>query len=316
MSFERWGAFSVIDHKNARSLAVDVLLYDRLILPFPPEWDRERWIENGWDPDGLANRLTELGDIAIEAAWDQDRQKAWREMFDQASAEARNDEMAYMVSALLLTDPQFRPKLDGIEPLNVVAAYQSETDVEIMHPGMKEDIQQSKFNFLIAQQIEVPDDEDPEDSLKRSIEITNSPKFRQARHNLHEWQDLVTNRGTNPEAAIKELSKLVAEYNAQIAKNAKKRRVEAAFLFGTLAAGALALTSGMSPALFSGLGIGALAGSNVAQVGSFATGGILQISQFALKGASPAESEQRTLPAAMFHQIEKNLGWRWRVKNE
>jgi hypothetical protein len=316
MSFERWGAFSVIDHKNARSLAVDVLLYDRLVLPFPPEWDRARWIKNDWDPDGLANRLTDLGDIAIKAAWDQDRQKAWREMFEQASVEARNDEMAYMFSALLLADPQFRPKLDGIEPLNVVAAYQSETDVEVMHPGMQGDMRRSKFDFLIAQQIEVPDDEDPEDSLKRSIEIANSEKFRQARHNLHEWQDLVTNRGASPEAAVKELGKLIAEYNAQIVKKAEKRRVEAAFLFGSLAAGALALISGMAPALFSALGVGALAGSNVVQVGSFAAGGILQISQFSLQRVNSVEGEDRTLPAAMFHQIEKDLGWRRRVKDK
>lgn len=35
MSIERWGAFSVVDHKDARKLAADVLLYDRLVLPAP-----------------------------------------------------------------------------------------------------------------------------------------------------------------------------------------------------------------------------------------------------------------------------------------
>lgn len=313
MSFERWGAFSVIDHKNARTLAVDVLLYDRLILPCPPEWDRDRWIEKGWDPAGLDKRFKELGDIAIEAHWDQDRQKAWREMFDQVSTEARDDNMAYSFSALLLADPQHRPRLDGIEPLSVVAAYQSETDVETLHPGMQESAEKAKYDFLIAQRIEVPDDEDPEDSLKRAIEIANDEKFKQARYDLHEWQDLVTNRGASPETVVKQLEILIGEYNTQVANKAKKRRVEAAFLFGSLAAGALAVISGVSPALFSGLGVGALAGSNVVQVGSFATGGILQISQFSLQRSFEDEGTQRTLPAAMFHQIEKTLGWRWRV---
>jgi hypothetical protein len=35
MSRERWGTFSVIDHKNAAALVPDVLLYDRLVLPVP-----------------------------------------------------------------------------------------------------------------------------------------------------------------------------------------------------------------------------------------------------------------------------------------
>lgn len=314
MSFERWGAFSVIDHKNARALAADVLLYDRLILPRPPDWDRDRWIKEGWDPEGLDKRFKELGDIAIEANWDQDRQKAWREMFDQVSAETRDDDMAYAVSALLLADPQHRPKLDDVEPLSVVAAYQSETDAESLHPGMQERAEKANYDFLIAQRIEVPDDEDPEDSLKRAIELANDEKFKQARHDLHAWQDLVTNRGASPNAVIKQLEKLIEDYNAQVAKKAKKRRVEAVFLFGSLAAGALALISGVSPALFSGLGIGALAGSNVVQVGSFATGGILQISQFSLNRSFEDEGAQRTLPAAMFHQIENTLGWRWRVE--
>lgn len=125
MSFERWGAFSVIDHKNARSLAVDVLLYDRLILPYPTTSDRDRWIENGWDPDGLVKRFKELGDIAVMAYWDQNRQKAWQEAIDQIKVEATYDEKAYFLySRLILADPRHRPKLDGIDPLSVVAAYQ------------------------------------------------------------------------------------------------------------------------------------------------------------------------------------------------
>ena len=51
MSIERWGAYSVVDHKDARKLAADVLLYDRLVLPTPPDQDRERWVKNKWDPE-------------------------------------------------------------------------------------------------------------------------------------------------------------------------------------------------------------------------------------------------------------------------
>jgi hypothetical protein len=34
---ERWGTFSVIDHRNVSALATDILLYDRLVNPTPPK---------------------------------------------------------------------------------------------------------------------------------------------------------------------------------------------------------------------------------------------------------------------------------------
>jgi len=43
MTIERWGAFSVVDHKDARKFAADVLVYDRLLLPIPVDSDREHW---------------------------------------------------------------------------------------------------------------------------------------------------------------------------------------------------------------------------------------------------------------------------------
>ena len=56
MNIERWGAFSVIDHKDDRKLATEVLIYDRLLIPTPMHWDLERWEKEEWDPKGLAAR--------------------------------------------------------------------------------------------------------------------------------------------------------------------------------------------------------------------------------------------------------------------
>ena len=80
MNIQRWGAFSVVDHKDARALAADVLLYDRLVLPTPADWDMERWVRNKWDPEGLKLRMKQLGELAIPATWDLDRQKQWAEL--------------------------------------------------------------------------------------------------------------------------------------------------------------------------------------------------------------------------------------------
>jgi hypothetical protein len=45
---ERWGTFSVIDHKNAASLVPEVLLYDPLVIPVPSDDnENQRWKELG-----------------------------------------------------------------------------------------------------------------------------------------------------------------------------------------------------------------------------------------------------------------------------
>jgi hypothetical protein len=69
---ERWGSFSVADHTATERLVTDVLLYDRLVFPVPPdETERARWRQNGWEPELLDERLTQLRDRAIKVPWDE-----------------------------------------------------------------------------------------------------------------------------------------------------------------------------------------------------------------------------------------------------
>lgn len=45
MARERWGAFSVIDHKNTAAYVPEVLLYDKLVIPVPPKDNRVGKVE-------------------------------------------------------------------------------------------------------------------------------------------------------------------------------------------------------------------------------------------------------------------------------
>jgi hypothetical protein len=63
---ERWGALSERDHANASSLVAEILMYDRLIVPYPNnEEEIERWRLNNWMPDELFKLLHSLGSPAI-----------------------------------------------------------------------------------------------------------------------------------------------------------------------------------------------------------------------------------------------------------
>jgi hypothetical protein len=42
MTVERWRAFSVLDHKDDLKLAVELLLYNRILVPTAPDHDLQR----------------------------------------------------------------------------------------------------------------------------------------------------------------------------------------------------------------------------------------------------------------------------------
>jgi hypothetical protein len=77
---ELWGTFSVRDHLQPCAFVADVLLYDRLVVPVPPADDpveRQRWIDNRWDPDRQDAILDVLGDLAKRVEWNAERRAAW-----------------------------------------------------------------------------------------------------------------------------------------------------------------------------------------------------------------------------------------------
>jgi hypothetical protein len=73
MSRERWGTFSVVDHHRPRAFVAEVLLYDRLVLPYPPdEEQRSRWSGQQWKPDLLDAKLEILPEeMIIRAPWNE-----------------------------------------------------------------------------------------------------------------------------------------------------------------------------------------------------------------------------------------------------
>ncbi len=86
MSKELWGTYSVIDHLNPRYLALDVMLYDRLVFPVPQRpridgnpteigdvvWENdavalEHW--NDWDPEAQEKVLKILSPVLRRVYW-------------------------------------------------------------------------------------------------------------------------------------------------------------------------------------------------------------------------------------------------------
>jgi hypothetical protein len=88
---ERWGAFSVIDHKNEIKLATELLLYDKIAVPTPTDRDGKdwkRWEQEGWEPEKLMNIIDRLKPARLvqEVEWDANREQSWRKKFEEAKA--------------------------------------------------------------------------------------------------------------------------------------------------------------------------------------------------------------------------------------
>lgn len=312
MNIERWGAFSVVDHKDARKLAMDVLLYDRLVLPSPTDWDRHRWVENKWDPEGLDRRLIQLGEMALRATWDLERQKQWKEKFQALREDARDMNAALHATRRVLAEHgrDYRPP--GVGAVEVIAAYQSEADFAELDARSPQRSAASELDFLIAQRLAVPDDDDPEDALKRALELRADDTFIRRRRRFHDWQRQVLSTGVLPADAVQDLDELLREYNDAVRKVKGSFRVETAMLVGGLSAAALATVAGAAPAFVAAIGIGALKGAQVISIGNAALGAVLQIARH-VRGRKDPDAGAADFSAAMFHQIEEDLGWRLRA---
>ena len=89
MALQLWGTYSVADHCTAFPFVADMLLYDRLIVPVPPEGDGaewQRWVEKQWKPDRQRTLLAELGDYVRRVPWTADLRRRWGMMGRPANA--------------------------------------------------------------------------------------------------------------------------------------------------------------------------------------------------------------------------------------
>jgi hypothetical protein len=312
---QRWGAFSVIDYKDARKLAAEVLLYDGILVPTPIPTDIERWTLAGWDPEQLQARLNQLGSIAIKADWDQAAQKAWKEKMEALHQDVKDvnedeDKRGFKMTRRVLVDQERRYRPQGVTAVEAFAAYQSEEEFNSneQHRGAPTE----EFNFQVAQRVMIPDEEDPEESLKRALDVAHKDSFIRRRSRFHDFQRGILASGIVPPDAARDIGSLIAEYNETVRASDRKFRTETVILIGTIGAAALAVAAGVAPGLFAA-GIGAFSGVQVATVGAGASGALLQIATFALGRRESANAASPNPTGAMFHQIEEETGWTYRT---
>lgn len=295
---ERWGSFSVVDHQVADKLVTDVLAYDRLVFPFPPdETERKRWHDKGWKPELLDARLDLLGDLAIKVPWDKYRQDLFSSSIQRASALAADADTvmptstAYQMTRRILAQDDKLVLPRGVAKVVAVAAFHSLDDLkaEFLLDGDRSD--PKCLSVLVRNRIAQPKfSEDPDTALKLAVALSRDREFRAKRRVLYEWQESMIQQGIAPGRAMEGLEDLVDQYNELVKKVDQKVVYRLVFtiiavgltLAGPLLAGQLASIPFAIAAASSGL----------------------QLARFATLDRSAVVQAGEAAPAAMFHQID------------
>jgi hypothetical protein len=259
---QRWAAFSVRAHRDLGSLATDILLYDRIILPVPEdEPEYERWIRENWNPDDIAPRVVQVAGRIIPVPWTARLRAEWENRWD--ALRALGGEVGYGLTGVVYAS--YPPAWDEIaasvapdqlpkrKPA-VLAGFQSAEEAKaelglVPANGVRESTGKPIDNIPGARPVDLvvalhvrrlvhePNIKDPKEAFETAVSLAENPRFQCARRNLFDWEDNLFVDGWEPGEAEKELSGLEEEYRDAVRATARQTRLRLAATLIPKAAG-------------------------------------------------------------------------------
>ena len=307
MTRERWGTFSVTDHNHRRAFIADVLLYDRLIIPYPPDdIQRKDWAKAGWAPGRLDWCLDILGDHAIRVPWTQEKREHFKTRY-QAGQAARfdTDHLAHArethldplhLTRLLLTQ-DFLPELPkDVSKVWVMPAYPSldEFKKDLPFDVEKEQERRQKLQCALSHRFLVPTGifQSHYRLLKKAVQLADDDDFKGHRADFYKWQEDVIEQDISVENAVKEMEKHLEKLNEIVRK--AKIKVYWKFAFTIIPIGLA--------------GIGAVLATSPLAIPLFGAGALVSIAKFAKFDRNPEYQVSEHATAVMFHDTRTLSG--------
>lgn len=200
-----WGTFSVRDHCRREAFLREVLLFDRLVVPYPDpnvQGERDRWRtpnksdpDETWDPDRLDALLAILG---TESSPGYNGARAVRRLLwsDRVWADLRSRAVAAeVVTGDPFTDTRLGMVLARGEQLpgvvEAVAAYPGEDEwrreIEPLSqpPG---DLTYAEALIRLSRPLLIPEPGvDELDTLRRAVDLAMSDEYERMRAAYHDW---------------------------------------------------------------------------------------------------------------------------------
>ncbi len=297
MAREVWGTFSVKDHLAVNAFVSDVMLYDRLVIPTPPnDEEYKRWEKEGWRPNDLDRILEILGDRAYKVKWDEARQEKWKTRFeagDDVSGGTGN--WAFVATRVELTQdlPRHVTGVEAVVPYPSVDDLTKELNVE------EYQVQIGSFGTTVAavvgREFLVPNNPNRsyEDLLKEAIDLSSEPAMRHKRAGFWRWhREFVDDKGLTDQlaikAAIEEMQEMLEEERAFMRKKKVQTTIQYAYVVATVTLGLLG--SPLTP---------------ISMAGAF-----LSVGKYRSDKLGKGESAQRRASVALVYDVRKHFGWK------
>lgn len=297
MGRQVWGTFSVKDHLEPNAFVAEVMLYDRLVIPRPPDAvECARWQAEKWDPEKLDELLNILGDRAFVVDWNAERQRSWATRLAAGAeiAQATKD-WAFAATRTELTSRLPR-NVTGIQAVTNYCSKQ-EFDKDLgLRPALPAEVPVygGAAVAVIAHELLVPNKpgRSHQELLKDAVELSSEKASSRKRAAFWRWQrEFMDEQGITDQSAIRdaveEMRDLLEEEKAIIRRRWMHTGTQFAFVLGTVALGMVA-----------------------EPIRQFAIGGaFLSIGQFVTDKIFEVQTPEADKPVSLLRDIQKHFGW-------
>ncbi len=299
MGRQVWGTFSVKDHCDPSAFVAEVMLYDRLVIPIPPDaGERARWESEHWNPARLDTILEILGDRAYPVTWDASRQTSWKNRYEAGKSVSQDTgKWAFAATRGVLTQglPGHVTGIQAVANYTSLDDLQGDLSLRPIVPGTLP-LQMAETVAILGHKFLVPND--PrwayEDLLREAVELSSERPFRRKRASFWRWQrsfyddkEVITETAAIADA-VEEMEDLLEDERALVRKQRIRTGSQFAFLLGSVALGFLGgpLTA-------------------VAVGGAF-----VSVGQFVTDKVTEVKSNDVDKPVSLLRDIRKHFGWK------
>ncbi|MEM9472432.1 MAG: hypothetical protein AAGA00_10750 [Pseudomonadota bacterium] len=299
---EYWATYSVKDHLAARAFVADVMLYDRVVVPHPPnDVERANWAKEGWDPDRLDHLLEIIGpDRSRAIPWDDHQKQAWQDRKEAADHLNRD---AFQATRDVLT-ADLPPYVTGVQAdLAYPDTDALEAGTGLRAPNGKPDDNTAMLATVLGKRFLVPAADsypDAEGALRSALALSADGDFKKKRKAYYRWQrefledcgrlDTVWDAHDRDQIiakAVEEMQDLIADEEQAL----RRQKVKLGALFALTVTGSTLTLAGGGPITPVGL-----------------TGAFVSVGAFLVDKMLESEPD-KPAPAAFFTSAHRHFNW-------
>jgi len=248
---ELWGAFSVMDHLLEGAYLPEVIMYDKLVIPVPPDPEKAEtpedrnfalkqwkcWEDNHWEPDRQTELLKILEPVTVKVEWNRQRHERWAETYEISSRAAARENKEPLPGwktgkTLLWELPKIAPGIIAISPYDSLVDLKFDFGIT-EQSSIQEQIDAGKglpgelVSIVIGREFLVPDDPEKDEfyQLQKAVELVTEPYYREARKNYHAAQQQFIRDGKTDLISVNQAVEAMNEHLEILHELAQKQKI-------------------------------------------------------------------------------------------